>query len=124
MMSVCLHVQAVQLQATVLRSLASGGALQDLYSTVLKEPDMTTDELVDYSAYLAGADLVPPYCDRWDTASKPPWNPAQFLGLTFEASIQQVSLACSMSVGTVSSRRLRRRWDLHPESKLSIELCI
>jgi len=99
--SVCVYLQAVQMQAYLLRMLGSGGALYELYSSVCLEPDCTAEEIVDYTVYREGADLVPDFCDGSDTLCKPPLNPAQFLGVSFDASCQQVSLclvlACKLS---------------------------
>ncbi|KAA6416785.1 MAG: hypothetical protein FRX49_13235 [Trebouxia sp. A1-2] len=91
----CVLRKAVEMQAYLLRMLGSGGALYDLYSAVLTEPDLTAEELVDYSALQAAADPLPlpGLCDTWDAMHKPPLNPAQLLGVTFDATPEQVSSA-------------------------------
>ena len=92
---VCACVQAVPMQAYLLSMLGSGGALYELYSDVLTEPDITAEECVDYNALRAAADTLPGLCELCDAAHKPPLNPAQLLGVTFNATPEQVSLyAC------------------------------
>ncbi|DBA85409.1 TPA: hypothetical protein ACH3X2_006087 [Trebouxia sp. C0005] len=87
--------KAVEMQAYLLRMLGSGGALYDLYSALLTEPDLTAEELVDYSALQAAADTLPlpGLCDKWDAMHKPPLNPAQLLGVSFDATPEQVNSA-------------------------------
>ncbi|KAL0042394.1 hypothetical protein WJX77_011151 [Trebouxia sp. C0004] len=85
--------QAVRMQACLLSMLGSGGALYELYSGVLTEPDLTAEEMVDYSALQSAADTLPWFCDNWDAMRKPPLNPAQLLGVTFGATPDQVTSA-------------------------------
>ena len=111
---VCVCLQAVQMQAYLLRMLGSGGALYELYSGVLTEPGLTIEELVDYSALQSTADTMPAFCDKWDAMHKPPLNPAQLLGVSFDASREQVSLclvlACKLSsVWTVAWQHFRTK---------------
>jgi len=89
---VCACVQAVPMQAYLLSMLGSGGALYELYSAVLAEPDITAEERMDYDALRSAADTLPGLCEQWDAAHKPPLNPAQLLGVTFDATPEQVSL--------------------------------
>ena len=100
-------MQAVPMQEYLLRMLGSGGALYELYSAVLAEPDLTAEERVDYHALRSTADTLPGLCEQWDATHKPPLNPAQLLGVSFAASPEQVSLylvlACKLrSVWTVA----------------------
>ncbi len=89
------------MQAYLLSMLGPGGALYELYSAVLTEPDLTAQELVDYSALQSAADILPALCDESDTPFKPALNPAQLLGVSFGATPEQVSLclvlACKLS---------------------------
>ena len=89
---VCACVQAVPMQAYLLSMLGSGGALYELYSAVLDEPDITAEEREDYTALRFTADTLPGLCELCDAAHKPPLNPAQLLGVTFDATPEQVSL--------------------------------
>ncbi|DBA95050.1 TPA: hypothetical protein ACH3X1_002563 [Trebouxia sp. C0004] len=66
-----------------------GGALYELYSGVLTEPDLTAEELVDYTGLQAVADTLPGLCGKFDAMHKPPLNPAQLLGVSFDASHEQ-----------------------------------
>jgi len=93
-------VQAAPMQGYLLRMLGSGGALYELYSAVLDEPDLTAMERSDYVVLQSTADTWPGFCDKWDAVHKPPLNPAQLLGVSFGASPDQVSrclvLACKL----------------------------
>ena len=111
---VCACVQAVPMQAYLLSMLGSGGALYELYSAVLDEPDITAEERVDFTALRFTADTLPGLCELCDAAHKPPLNPAQLLGVTFNATPEQVSLclvlACKLSsIWTVAWQHFRTR---------------
>ena len=80
------------MQEYLLRMLGSGGALYELYSAVLAEPDLTAEERVDYHALRSTADTWPGFCDKWDAMHKPPLNPAYLLGVAFTASREEVRL--------------------------------
>ncbi|KAA6422315.1 MAG: hypothetical protein FRX49_07785 [Trebouxia sp. A1-2] len=71
------------------------GAGMTCTAPVLTEPDLTAEELVDYSALQAAADTLPlpGICDKWDAMHKPPLNPAQLLGVSFDATPEQVNSA-------------------------------
>ena len=88
------------MQAYLLSMLGSGGALYELYSAVLGRA-ITAEERMDYDALRSAADTLPGLCEQWDAAHKPPLNPAQLLGVTFNATPEQVSLclvlACKLS---------------------------
>ena len=107
-------VQAVQMQGYLLSMLGSGGALYELYSAVLAEPDITAEEREDYRVLQAAADTLPGLCEPWDATHKPSLNPAQLLGVSFGATPEQVSvclvLACKLSsVWTVAWQHFRSR---------------
>ncbi len=102
------------MQAYLLSMLGSGGALYELYSAVLDEPDITAEERVDFTALRFTADTLPGLCELCDAAHKPPLNPAQLLGVTFNATPEQVSLclvlACKLSsIWTVAWQHFRTR---------------
>ncbi len=117
-------VQAVPMQAYLLSMLGSGGALYELYSAVLDEPDITTEERMDYNALRFTADTLPGLCQQCDATHKPPLNPAQLLGVSFGATPEQVSLclvlACKLSsVWTVAWQhfRIKQEMNTRKESK-------
>ena len=94
-------VQAVQMQGYLLSMLGSGGALYELYSAVLAEPDITAEEREDYRVLQAAADTLPGLCEPWDATHKPSCGA--------QVSVCLV-LACKLSsVWTVAWQHFRSR---------------